>query len=750
MNKKINWPIITDEYPLFIIKNRINWLTFNNNIYNFFNINYIFILIIIIVWIIIWWLSNYYYIAPLKEQYSIYIYYNNVNNYIYKYIFNMYPSILSDKDFWYKYNFIHLYINLLLKAPITLIKDLLKLYIYFDNRPFDSTVSSIFYNLNLIKYPIKYWSNYMNYDYILYYLKYINEIRSWQYFPRFWWYWTDWFYTYNKDAAILNYVSPKQRYFLMFLDFMRPYFYFLGFYAYNKYLTNYDSFYFLNISYEYFMLYGYQLSLMDIGAIIKWLKFNHLNFLKWSLYEYFIMEHMNMYWYTPIFRKDFDYWKYIDSSDISFLPRVSFFFLKNVYLPIYLPVESFQKWFVYNYNRFLIFIPYIFNYNVHFFSVSDSYKLSILMSSYFKMSYIFTIYNDWILVTNSIITKGLFPLKIWLNTYIFNQIDFVYLKKHILLEWYQFKMKKFTGVYGFWYIEGLRQFTIYFLAYIWLFYFLFSTLNYYFYKDFWLYKIIWQNPTYLWNISKVNHHIEKDYMLSVDYLRVERYLDYMHIISNLIPVFYLPLCAYLMTNVLIRLEGFIGFSGYFYNYFGYFFQSNWALWCSYVIFPISLFIVFKFIKFVGFSVYNLFQNLWLFANTNIILYIHFYIYLFSLDTKKDFVSNNIIKSSYSFNIDLLDDLYVKNQSNSPYVLSKSLLRYWGLGNKSYFDNVYKFNYISKNTYDVYNKNNLKFNLNPINALQYVKLTNTAWRFMRTNHFYVYYDFIDLNRLSIDQ
>lgn len=66
-------------------------------------------------------------------------------------------------------------------------------------------------------------------------------------------------------------------------------------------------------------------------------------------------------------------------------------------------------------------------------------------------------------------------------------------------------------------------------------------------------------------------------MLSVDYLRTERYKDYMHMIANLVPVFYFSLCFYLMTKVLLKLEAFIGFSSYFYYTFGYFFESHISL-----------------------------------------------------------------------------------------------------------------------------------------------------------------------------
>ena len=48
---------------------------------------------------------------------------------------------------------------------------------------------------------------------------------------------------------------------------------------------------------------------------------------------------------------------------------------------------------------------------------------------------------------------------------------------------------------------------------------------------------------------------------------------------------------------------------------------------------------------------------------------------------------------------------------------------------------------------LYNQNKLKFRISPLNALNFVTITNTTWLVMRTNHFYKYYDYIDVNKLT---
>ena len=130
---------------------------------------------------------------------------------------------------------------------------------------------------------------------------------------------------------------------MYFLDFMRPYFYFLGFYALNKYYNSYDFFLFLNIDYHTIMLSGFQIPLFDYGLSIKII--NNLS-LKYDNFDEFVgltkttnsvliyMEFINN------FVKTYDYFK---ARDVAFLPHISFFYLKQLYFPVYLPIESVQK-----------------------------------------------------------------------------------------------------------------------------------------------------------------------------------------------------------------------------------------------------------------------------------------------------------------------------------------------------------------------------------------------------------------------
>ncbi len=139
-----------------------------------------------------------------------------------------------------------------------------------------------------------------------------------------------------------------------------------------------------------------------------------------------------------------------------------------------------------------------------------------------------------------------------------------------------------------------------------------------------------------------------------------------------------------------------------------------------------------------------------FKNIIIILYFYFSITVLSLTSKKEFISNNLNKINYSFNKNILDELYLENQNRLRYMNNSNIVSYWGINTRLTFDRATTSNIIYNNTYRVYNKKRLQFNLNPVSALQFVTITNTTWLVMRTNHFYKYYDYIDINRLSINQ
>jgi hypothetical protein len=530
---------------------------------------------------------------------------------------------------------------------------------------------------------------------------------------------------------------------------MRPYFYFLGFYAYNKYLTNYDFFLFLNLNYNDLFLWGFKSSLYDFGSLNKLLNIGALKVSKFNPQVTEIKVANQSYIYSSILHNFDKFSDLFKIHTVSFFPNVSFFFIKQMYLPIYLPVESFQKWVSYKYNGSLNLLPSLINDNLHISTVQDYFKLSILMSLFWKNSYFAQIYSDSIINFSNLVSNSIFPLKVWLNLVFLENIDFSYWAKLLSLEWYQFKQKRFSSFFGLWYMSGLRNFMLYFAAYLWLLYFLFSLWFYYFYKDFWMFKIIWQNPIYLWNILNVNHDIENDYMLSVDYLRNEPLKDYMDIIVNLIPVFYFLLASYLMSKVLNFLEISAGFAAYFYYTFGYIFESTFSLWMFYVVLPALFIFLWSLLKKVLFLVKEILLN-FLLLNYGL-MYLLQYLNIVKLESKFNFFTSNLRILLLNNNNILWDKFFLDIESKYLFLSSKkALIHYWPSKTNSSFDYTFTNNSLYNNELVLFKRKKLNFKNNPINALQFVTITNTTWLVMRTNHFYKYYDYIDVNRLSFNQ
>lgn len=97
----------------------------------------------------------------------------------------------------------------------------------------------------------------------------------------------------------------------------------------------------------------------------------------------------------------------------------------------------------------------------------------------------------------------------------------------------------------------------------------------------------------------------------------------------------------------------------------------------------------------------------------------------SLTSKKEFISNNLNKINSPFTKNILDELYLENQNRVSYRNNSNIFSYWGINTKLTFDHATISNIIYNNTYHLYNKKRLQFNLNPVSALQFVTITNTT-------------------------
>ena len=81
---------------------------------------------------------------------------------------------------------------------------------------------------------------------------------------------------------------------------------------------------------------------------------------------------------------------------------------------------------MYSYNDSLKFIPFLFNYNVHFSNVEDYSKLSLIMSVLIRNSYFFQAYYDSSLSISNLMLNLVFPLKVWFKMFVLETIDLNY------------------------------------------------------------------------------------------------------------------------------------------------------------------------------------------------------------------------------------------------------------------------------------------------------------------------------------
>lgn len=149
------------------------------------------------------------------------------------------------------------------------------------------------------------------------------------------------------------------------------------------------------------MLWGFKTSLYDFGYLNKIWNINSLKLFNFTAPATTLkMSHQNFIYSRTLYDVR-DVFEYLKIFEVSFLPHISFFLVKELYLPIYLPIESFQKWVYYKYNGSLNVILSLIQYNIHISTVQDYFKLSILMSLFWKIviffSCIMTLF--WIFIT---------------------------------------------------------------------------------------------------------------------------------------------------------------------------------------------------------------------------------------------------------------------------------------------------------------------------------------------------------------
>lgn len=729
MTKYNIWPIFTDENSTLFIKQRSRWLMYSSNNTLIYIILMIIILIIIMI-NIFWYISKNIEIYPYMDISLL----DSINTrYIYIYSLTINERLLTLKSFWNNYNFLHFYLNLFLKDPINIIRGYFHLFIYFNSSVFDNSLLNFGLDLDFLKNSHYYWSFILGKTWSLYYIKELFALPAWPRLPRFWWYWTDNFYVLNYHSKLLKWFPKEDHYMILIMEALRPYIYSLFIYFSYLYWYNYND-YFLNLTNsQVFTEWGFFWSSYQLGKLTKWF---HLN-----------RNALIIFTQPPSIPK-LPYIEFIDSLDpelytiqagLTFFPRVATFFINKLYLPIYLPVESFNFWFHTKYNGFLWLFSSSFNFHLHYLTLQEFSTLTYVIKEYMKNYYVFVQINYLFEYYSSIYYNSVTYLKYFYFSYIEELFNWEFFTRKVNWEIYRLKRMQKINYYGVWSFKNLKHICLFIIPYFWVLWALFSHWKSYFYRDFWLFSIVWYNPTYLWNLFEVNQDIEHDYMLSSEYFKKSRIKNYADMYYGIIQVFYWVLGFYLMNYILINLEPSVGIAYYF--VYPWVNPSNTLLysWIIYVLVPFVIIRLYDFLYTLFYRLKNSTQ-LWLSKLAKILLFI---ILLFSISEKKqNFYFENI---KY---FDIKKYLVLNDRFNTNLKSEININKYWLYDQQNFFD------LININFY-MYNNNNFKYiALNKFrkqlvdNSTLHMKFYNLSWLMIQSNHFYQYYDYIDSSQYSI--
>lgn len=727
MKKNVNWPILNDVNASLLIKNELQWIAYvGARIYT--------ILLLLFILLIFWWLSKNYYAHIYEHNYS---YINIDSYYIFRYSYTLNPSILSYDTFYYNSNFHNIFINLIIRFPYNLINGWLMLALYLDNRPFDYAVGEAFYNLLYINTALKYWSYFLYLDKVSFAWDNFWVVCRWRFWPSFILYWTAEFHSFNHNFVLLKFFPRKDHYFILFMDALRPWFYLVI--LHSIYLYAYEEpFLVMPLDVSQLFCWGLAHGYSNLGSIMLWANVNNIKLL-------YVLDHIRSvtefqyeykHYYLIIWKEKL---KQIYTQIIYpvFYPHISTLFISTIYLPIYLPVDSFNLWLLNAYNDVISWM-FVGAYKLHvrIFNVNDLSFVSYIWGVYLKHNYILGLYSETWTVIWTFIQKLNYSQHFWYDYYIGQYVDTYWWSKKIKLEFYRFRYGRPREFYGFWSMWNFRNSVYYFLLYWFGCKVLFNIPSHYFYRDWWLYKVWWHSPKYIIDLFQVNSYITDDYMLSLDYFRPTRYQTYTDLLFNVVPLFYIFLTFYFFIDVLYQLELNIGFAAYILNC-----NSCTLLELSvvYLLFPYIIIMCVKLLGSIYLSFIQIINVLLLSNSTFIIWNLYSKINVNYLPLK---YSQLILNQQNYLNLYFYFCWFREFKINTNYYLldNKNYNFYWFRNESLNFDYQKPVIFKYSNDLSCFKPTNENYEHKLKTSFRFITFSNTKWLAMQINHFHMYYDY----------
>lgn len=591
-------------------------------------------------------------------------------------------------------------------------------------------------------------SHFWGLDYSFFYVKKLYALSRWTKFPQILWNSTCHISSLDNTLIWLQFFPKKDHYNLMLFEFFRPFFYATTLYFTYLYYIDVSAFLNLSNTPDLLMGWSFKWGLFDLNSSLKWINQNSVP-LAWFYRRNAVVQ--DPAYFLRYLILDFEPLKaFFARASWVFFPHVSTFLVKQIYLPIYLPLDSFAQGLIYYYNNSVWTLFSLVDFNINAKLFREYTKLALMLSAYFKHHTILIMSESFFVYWYDLFLSWMHTFKDFYTQFFVDAFDFNYFFRKLNWKIYRVKQTIKSGMYGFWSVKNIRETIVYFIAYFGLMKFLINIPSFYRFKDFWLYTIIWYDPIYLWNIYQVNPDLENDYMLAVDYLRKQRIHTYMYLLFRLIPIFYLGLVIYCLSYVLEWLEARTGFAHYVAYPCSDMFHLEPYMWALYVITPLVIYIIYLFMwsfllackSFVYTSIINN-QVMLVILSSWYIRVVNFNIkHIFKIDLD----SRYYLHYQNSLIVKKLDGLESKNLTALK--LQGVAYRYWYYSQKTSFDWVTPQNYVYSKQTLVHIKGHPNMNQSLLTTYNFVKLHNVTWKVIRLNHFYQYYDYVDHSRLSV--
>lgn len=754
MRKYNIWPIFTDDNFVLSIKNKRPWLSYN---YGFKLIILIAITIVTLLLLLIFILKNKnIYIYP---DLDIYIYNNRSimrthiyrmdNTYIrdiYNYTLELNQDLLNFRLFWRHYNFLHLYLNLLIKDPLNLVRGYSHLFIYLNNNLFDNSFFRLLLDLDSLKYPKHYWYFILGKKFSPYYLweAFHNTIPTYGRLPRFVWYWTHDWNPPNYKSTLLLFFPRKDHRMIIIMEMYRPWIYFHSLYVLYLHLSGTIEYFVNKVDFVFFTEWGYFWGVSEFGKFTQWFHLNSAKLVEltlpykkpWVLTGMKAIPFPDEFTFRYAITSNYDY--YLRDMITVFFPKVVASFIHNIYLPVYLPVDSFNQWISHQYTNFGWLLQFSADFYTRFLTLNEFNITNLMLKEYLKQSYTFVEMNFVVEYYVKLCQDILIHSQRFYFSYIRDVVDFDLVFLQFKLGFAEVKKTPLNDWYGLWSLQHLRFLFLYFIAYIWMLRAFINHWRPYWFKDSWLFTILWYNPTYLWNIFEIHIDLEHDYMLSVEYLKKFRLKTYMNMYFRMAQALYIYLGFDLMNSILRWFDIYLGFADFLAGPITTQFSLLFYSWIVYVCIPVLFLVISMCLNSVLVAMFTRLKLLYPKYSVLSICYILFLNYVEKQQIINNLSNNSPVKNVYA-NLNRYSALHL-----SGFRSSKS---YWSHDVHMFFD-------LSPIRISGYNNNRLNKRVDyklQQQLLQtsriHMKFYNLSWKTVQINHYYKYYDYGDFTRYS---